>query len=167
MSANALFQTNLGPKADNAAPQTGTAQPAPDPHAAPAAGAAAGGGGLMSNLPLLLLAVMVPMYLLSTRGKNDKREQAARAGMKKGDRVMSESGLVGELVDLGERTSKVKLAPGITVEMMTNKIMPQTAAAPAKDDKLKDLKVAKSDAKSSAALTASTTPAVTVAAEKK
>ena len=32
--------------------------------------------------------------------------------------------------------------------MMSNKLLPQAVAAPAKDDKLKDLKVAKSEAKS-------------------
>ncbi len=154
MSAYALFQTNLGPKADNAAPQTATTQPAPDSHAAPAA--AGGSSSIMNSLPILLLVVMVPMLLLSSR-KGNKREEAARAAMKKGDRVTSDSGLIGELVELGEKTSKVKLAPGITVEMMTNKLLPVVAAAAAKDDKLKDLK----DAKSSAA------PAAIVSAEKK
>ncbi len=150
MSAYALFQTNLGPKADNAAPQTGTAQPAPDTHAAPAASSGGGTQSMLTSLlPFILLAVMVPI-LLSSR-KNDKRDQAARSGMKKGDRVTSDSGLIGELVELGEKTSKVKLAPGITVEMMTNKILPQAVTAPAKDDKLKDLKEAKSDAKSAPA----------------
>jgi preprotein translocase subunit YajC len=163
VSAYALFQTNLGPKADNAAPQTGTAQPAPDTHAAPAASSGGGTQSMLTSLlPFILLAVMVPV-LLSGR-KNDKRDQAARAGMKKGDRVMSESGLIGELVDLGEKTSKVKLAPGITVEMMTSKILPQAVAAPAKDDKLKDLKAAKSDAKSAPAAAALVVPA---SAEKK
>jgi preprotein translocase subunit YajC len=158
VSAYALFQTNLGPKADNAAPQTVTTQPAADTHAAPAA--SGGSSSLMNSLPILLLVVMVPMLLLSSR-KGDKREQAARAGMKKGDRVMSDSGLIGDLIELGDKTCKVKLAPGITVEMMTNKLLPLTVAAASKDDKLKDLKDAKSDAKSSAA------PAAIVSAEKK
>jgi preprotein translocase subunit YajC len=153
VSAYALFQTNLGPKADNAAPQTATTQPAPDAHAAPAA--SGGSSSIMNSLPILLLVVMVPMLLLSSR-KGDKREQAARAGMKKGDRVVSDSGLIGEITELGDKTCKVKLAPGTTVEMMTNKLLPLVVPAATKDDKLKDLK----DAKGAA-------PAAIVSAEKK
>ena len=101
------------------------------------------GGGLIMFLPILLL---VPFLLLSFR--RQKKEQEARKGLKKGDTVMSQSGLIGELVDLDERFAKVKIAPGTTVKMLASAVSPLDAAASDQktDDKLKDLKDAKATA---------------------
>jgi preprotein translocase subunit YajC len=102
-----------------------------------------GGSSLIMFLPLLLL---VPFLLLSFR--RQKKEQEARGKLKKGDRVMSQSGLIGELVDLDERFAKVKIAPGTTVQMLASTVSPLEAATTETktDDKLKDLKDAKAGA---------------------
>lgn len=94
---------------------------------------------------LLPLLILVPFFFFSSR--RQKKEQAERAKMKKGDKVVSNSGLVGELLELDERFAKVKLAPGITVQMLASTLGPLDVAADApksadKDD-LKDLKDAK------------------------
>lgn len=97
------------------------------------------GGGLIMFLPILLL---VPFLLLSFR--RQKKEQEARKGLKKGDTVMTQSGLIGELVEVDDRFAKVKIAPGTTVKMIASAVSPLEAAAESKtDDKLKDLKDAK------------------------
>jgi preprotein translocase subunit YajC len=78
--------------------------------------------------------------------RRNKKEQQARASLKKGDRVVSQSGLVGELVEMEERFAKVKLGPGNTVTMLTSSVQPLdpvTAAPKAADKDLKDLKDAK------------------------
>ena len=117
------------------------AAPATDPGAgsagAPPPAAGPSGGGIIMFLPLLLL---VPFLLLSFR--RQKKEQAARSSLKKGDQVVSQSGLVGELMEMDERFAKVKIAPGTTVKMLLTSVSPLDAT-PAKDDKLKDLKDAK------------------------
>jgi preprotein translocase subunit YajC len=71
---------------------------------------------------LMMIAIFVPFFLLMSR--RQKKEQQARASLKKGDRVMSNAGLVGELVDLDDRLAKVKIAPGVTVQMVANTVSP-------------------------------------------
>lgn len=90
-------------------------------------GQAPPGGGLVMFLPLLLI---VPILFMSFR--KQKKEQEARTKMKKGDRVLTNFGLYGELVEVGERTCKIKIAPGTTVELQTHVVGPVEAApAPA------------------------------------
>jgi preprotein translocase subunit YajC len=58
--------------------------------------------------------------------------------------VISQSGLLGELVDIDDRIAKVKIGPGTNVQMLVSSISPdEVAAAKADDKQLKDLKDAK------------------------
>jgi preprotein translocase YajC subunit len=90
----------------------------------------------------MLLAFAPLLFVMFRR---NKKESDARAKLKKGDKVVSHSGLVGELMEMEERFAKVKLGPGNTVTMLSNSIQPlESAAAPKADGKdLKDLKDAK------------------------
>lgn len=134
---------NVGPKAGSAAAAQGQDSAPPSTPAAPSQSPSL---GMAFLLPLLIL---VPFFFLSSR--RQKKEQAERAKLKKGDRVVSTSGLIGELVELHEKTAKVKLAPGIPpIEMLASSVSPYVAteAAPTKDEKkdkdaLQDLKDAK------------------------
>ena len=92
---------------------------------------------------LLPLLIMVPFLFLMFR--RQKKEQALRSSLKKGDRVVSQSGLIGELIEADERIAKVKIAPGTTVQILMTSLSPLVdAAKKAEDDKdLKDLKDAK------------------------
>jgi preprotein translocase subunit YajC len=71
---------------------------------------------------LLPFLIFIPILFMMFR--RQKKEQQARASLKKGDRVVSTSGLVGELMELDERMAKVKIAPGTTVQMLPNSISP-------------------------------------------
>jgi preprotein translocase subunit YajC len=143
----------VGPKAGSAAAAQGqdSTTQAPPP--------AGGGGAHDQPAPsfgmafLLPLLILVPFFFFSSR--KQKKEQAERAKMKKGDKVLSNSGLVGELMELDERFAKVKLAPGITVQMLASTLGPldvaDTSTAKTDDkDALKDLKDAKVIAEKSA-----------------
>ena len=134
----------VGPKAGSAAAAQAqdTTQPAaPGGAGAQAHDTPAPSFGMAFLLPLLIL---VPFFFFSSR--RQKKEQAERAKMKRGDRVLSTSGLVGELMEIDERFAKVKLAPGITVQMLASTLglldVPD-AASSSKSDDLKDLKDAK------------------------
>jgi len=73
----------------------------------------------MMLVPLLLF---VPIIFMSMR--RQKKETEARGKLKKGDRVMSNSGLVGELIEMDERFAKVKIAAGVTVQMVAGTVAP-------------------------------------------
>ena len=83
---------------------------------------------------LMMLVIIVPFWLMMNR--RTKKESQARASLKKGDRVMTTSGLIGELVEMDERVAKVKISPSVTVQMLANTISPYVEAeraAPAKE----------------------------------
>jgi preprotein translocase subunit YajC len=95
---------------------------------------------------LLPFLILVPFLLLSFR--RQKKEQAARANLKKGDRVVTQAGLIGELIEMDERIAKVKIAPGTTVQVLASAVsaFEATAAKGKTDKELADLKEAKATA---------------------
>ncbi len=126
------------------APKAGTPGAAQDP-----AGGAAGAGGQPQGSPIMMFLpflIMIPFFFLMSR--KQKKEQEARAKLKKGDQVVTQAGLIGELVEHDERISKLKIAPGTTVRVLTSSLGPLDAAPAKAEADLKDLKEAKATADS-------------------
>ncbi len=96
---------------------------------------------------LLPFLILVPFLFMSFR--RNKKEAEARKSLKKGDRVVTTAGLIGELIEMDERVAKVKIAPGTTVQVLASALstFDATPASAAKTDKdLADLKEAKATA---------------------
>jgi preprotein translocase subunit YajC len=87
--------------------------------------------GIFGYLPLILIAVMIPLLLLSSRSQS-KKQAALVSSLAKGDRVLLQGGIVGKLVELGDRYAKVEIAPGVKVDFLKNSLLgkdtPETAA---------------------------------------
>lgn len=115
---HAFFQPAGAPGRDSQS--TAPAQPAqgapPPSESAPPPGGMFGGFStiLLFALPLLLIFMM-------TRSQNKKQKQLEEA-LKVGDRVVAQSGLIGRLIDVGERTVKLEIAPGVNVQMLKSSI---------------------------------------------
>ena len=128
-------------------PKAGTPGVA-DPAGAPAGGSAPASGPPPSMVTMLLpFLILVPFLFLSFR--RQKKEKEARGSLKKGDKVVTTSGLIGELVDLDDRIGKVKIAPGTTVQVLATALSPfeLSSGAEKKTEKdLEDLKEAKAGA---------------------
>ncbi len=127
--------------AQNVQPKAGTPGVAQDSNP-PAQGQPAAGGGspLAGFMPILMmLVIFVPFFLLMSR--RQKKEQAARQSLKKGDRVMTNAGLVGELVEMDDKLARVKIAPGVTVQIVANTVTP--FVDPGEKATAKELKEAK------------------------
>lgn len=107
-----------------------TTQQAPPPSHETQPPPAGSGFGLM--LPMLLLGGLLIVMFWSSRSQQ-KKQQAALASLKKGDRVLTQSGLVGKLVEVGDRYAKVEIAPGVRVELLKSGLLgrdtAETAAA--------------------------------------
>ena len=129
----------VGPKAGTpgtAAPPPDASAPAAQPQSTP-----------QSTMIIMVPMVVVVLFMLFTSRSQRKREAETRAKLKKGDRVVSQSGLIGELVDMDDKVAKVKIAPGTNVQMLISSVSPYdpSAAGSGSADKtpLKDLKDAK------------------------
>ena len=66
--------------------------------------------------------------------RKQKKEGAARAALKRGDKVTLASGLIGELAEMDDRIAKVKIASGVTVQALASTVSPfaEPQAAPTK-----------------------------------
>lgn len=100
--------------------EPGTVQPATPP---------AGGGGAPPPsmfgglLPLVLMVLPMLLLLFFTSRSQQKKQAAALANLKKGDRILTQSGLVGRLVELGDRFAKLEIAPGVKIEVLRSSVL--------------------------------------------
>ena len=85
------------------APQVGTAQPATGSPVDPPS-AAPSGFGLIT--PLLILIPFIAILFFQSRSQS-KKQEATIAGLKKGDRVITQSGLVGRLISIEGRYAEL------------------------------------------------------------
>jgi len=79
--------------------------------------AGGGNGGIMSVLPLMI-GMFAIMYFLIIRPQQKQRKdrEALLSAIKKGDRVVTSSGLFGTVVGLSEHTVTLKVADQVKLE---------------------------------------------------
>jgi preprotein translocase subunit YajC len=90
-------------------PQHGVSQPAGGENPAPSAP----GGGLGMLFPLLLFLPIILLLFWQSRSQA-KKQEATISGLKKGDRVITQSGLIGRLIAIEGRYAKLELPPSGT-----------------------------------------------------
>lgn len=129
------------PKATSDAPVTATTA-APGAPAASSANAQATPFGGQGGMLMMMLVLMGGMLFFSWR--RQKTDDNARKTLKVGDRVLIQGGLFGELVEVGEKSMKVKIAAGTVVEALTLSVSAVSVAKDApKGDQLADLRDSK------------------------
>jgi preprotein translocase subunit YajC len=95
------------------------------------------GGGMFSMLfPLLLVGMLI--FIFWSNRSQQKKQDATLAELKKGDRVVTQSGLIGKLVELEPKYAKLEIAPGVKVQVLRTSILGRDAEeATQKKDKEK------------------------------
>jgi preprotein translocase subunit YajC len=73
-------------------------------------------------LPLLIMVLPMLLLLFFSSRSQQKKQAAAVSGLKKGDRVLTEGGIVGRLVELGDRYAKLEVAPGVKIEILKTRL---------------------------------------------
>lgn len=98
----------------------------------PAGGGSA--GGIMSILPLMV-GMFAIMYFLIIRPqqKQRKEREALLAAVKKGDRVVTSSGLFGTVVGLSEQTVTLRVADQVKLEFERSAVARIVPAGGAKE----------------------------------
>lgn len=101
------------------------------PGTAPAEGPPAGqpGGALNSVMPLLIVVLPILLLFMTMRGQTKKQKQI-ESSLKVGDTVITQSGLVGKIIDMRETRVKVEIAPGVSVQMLKSAISGLDAGEP-------------------------------------
>ena len=113
------FQPSAPGQGPAAPPPTTTGTTPAD--GSPAGGAQPGGlgGGIM---PLLIMALPILLIFMTMRGQTKKQKQI-ESGLKTGDTVITQSGLIGKVTEMiGETRVKVEIAPGVNVKMLKSAI---------------------------------------------
>ena len=115
---------NVPPAPGRETSATTSASPGgPADHGAPSGGSHASEGGLGGMLPMLIMVVPLVLLMLFTSRSNSKKQKKLMESLQKGDRVILQGGLVGKLVEIGDRLAKVELAPGMKVEILKSGLL--------------------------------------------
>ncbi len=84
-------------------------------HAQSAAGAADPTGGFMQLLPMILMFVVLWFLMIRPQMKKAKEHKALLAGLARGDEVVTQGGIVGKVVKVGDNYVNVEIAEGTEV----------------------------------------------------
>jgi preprotein translocase subunit YajC len=71
---------------------------------------------------MMLAFLPVILFMWMTSRSQRKKQSTLEAKLKKGDRILTQSGLVGKLVELEGRHVRVEIAPGVKVQMLKTAI---------------------------------------------
>jgi len=90
----------------------------------PPQGNGQGGGGSMLPMMLMWGLVILIFYFLMIRPQQKKQKDAQKLleGLKKGDRVLTQSGLFGTVVSIKDNVAVLKVAEQVRVEMLKSSI---------------------------------------------
>jgi preprotein translocase subunit YajC len=73
-------------------------------------------------LPLLMFAPLIILMFWTSRSQS-KKQAKALAELKKGDWVLTQGGLRGKLVEIGDRFAKLEVAPGTKIEVLKTAVL--------------------------------------------
>lgn len=87
-------------------------------------GAAAGGGagGFLSLIPFLLIFVIFYFLLIRPQQQKQKQQQTLLDAIKKGDKVVTTSGIWGTITNLGKDTVTLQIADNTKIKMQRENI---------------------------------------------
>ncbi|MBS0149696.1 MAG: preprotein translocase subunit YajC [Nitrospira sp.] len=87
-------------------------------------GAAAGGGagGILSLVPFLLIFVIFYFLLIRPQQQKQKQQQTLLDAIKKGDKVVTTSGIWGTVTNLGKDTVTLQVADNTKIKMQRENI---------------------------------------------
>ena len=87
-------------------------------------GTAAGGGagGFLSLIPFLLIFVIFYFLLIRPQQQKQKQQQTLLDAVKKGDKVVTTSGIWGTITNLGKDTVTLQIADNTKIKMQRENV---------------------------------------------
>ena len=80
-------------------------------------GSTGAGGGLLSLVPFVLIFVIFYFMLILPQQKRRKQADAVLAALKKGDKVITASGIWGTITNLGKDTVTLQIADTTKIKL--------------------------------------------------
>lgn len=77
----------------------------------------------MSSMLMLLMFVPLIIFLFWQSRSQQKKQEAIISSLKKGDRIVTQSGLIGKLLEVDGRYAKLELAPGVKVQVLRSALV--------------------------------------------
>ncbi|GKS66099.1 hypothetical protein YTPLAS72_34030 [Nitrospira sp.] len=84
--------------------------------------ATGGAGGVLSLVPFLLIFIIFYFLLIRPQQQKQKQQRALLDALKKGDKVITTSGIWGTITNLGKETVTVQIADNTKVKMQRDNI---------------------------------------------
>jgi preprotein translocase subunit YajC len=85
-------------------------------------GSGSGSGTLLSLVPFVLIFVIFYFMLILPQQKKQKQQKAMMEGLKKGDKVITASGIWGTVTNLGKETVTLQIADNTKIKMQREHI---------------------------------------------
>lgn len=79
-------------------------------------------GGQFNGMMMLLMVVLPVLLFWTMSSGNRKRQKQLETGLKVGDTVLTQSGIVGKIAEMSETRVKIEIAPGVNVRMLKSAI---------------------------------------------
>lgn len=87
----------------------------------------ANGGGLtailVQMLPILMIFVVMYFLILRPQQQRAKAHQAMILALKKGDVIITSSGMIGKIVRLEDREMQIEIADNVRIRMLRNAVL--------------------------------------------
>jgi preprotein translocase subunit YajC len=80
-------------------------------------GGAAGGGFTSFMLPMILMVVIFYFLLIRPQQQKAKEHKALLANLKKGDRIITNGGIIGTIVNIDDQIVNLEVADKVRIEM--------------------------------------------------
>jgi len=88
------------------------------PAYAQAAGGAGGAAAIAQFIPLILIFAIMYFLMIRPQQKRLKAHRAMVEAVKKGDRVITQGGILGKVTNVGEEDLEVEIATGVRVRVV-------------------------------------------------
>lgn len=85
---------------------------------------------------MLIFLMFIPLLLFMfwQSRSQQKKQEATIAALKKGDKVLTQSGLVGRLLEVDNRYARLELAPGVKVQVLRSSLTGRDGEEAGKSD---------------------------------
>ena len=78
--------------------------------------------GFLGGAPLLIMMVLLVVFMFWSSSRQRKKQQKLIQSLKRGDRVLTQAGIVGRLDDVEERYARIEIAPGVKIRVLRSSL---------------------------------------------